>query len=153
MNNNLTINASNEAVDPRFCKGAVMPSCLRLSLKTKWFEMTKAGIKTEDYREINEYWIRRLTNCKIDLTEAKSELIKGGKAAIEKYPSLLDIPDHFTPKKFDINMMTLGYPSNDDKERILKIEHKGIRIRTGNPEWGAEPNKLYFVIMHGAVIA
>ena len=27
---------------------------LRLSLKTKWFEMTKAGIKTEDYREINE---------------------------------------------------------------------------------------------------
>lgn len=27
--------------------GAVMPSCLRLSLKTKWFEMTKAGVKTE----------------------------------------------------------------------------------------------------------
>jgi len=38
----------------------VTPSCLRLSLKTKWFEMTKAGIKTEDYREINEYWFKRL---------------------------------------------------------------------------------------------
>jgi hypothetical protein len=25
---------------------------LQLSLNAKWFEMTKAGIKTEDYREI-----------------------------------------------------------------------------------------------------
>jgi len=32
---------------------------LRLSLKTKWFKMTKAGIKTEDYREINDYWVIR----------------------------------------------------------------------------------------------
>ena len=30
-------------------------SNLQLSLKTKWFEMTKSGIKTEDYREINDY--------------------------------------------------------------------------------------------------
>jgi hypothetical protein len=153
MNDNLTTNASNEAESPAFWVGAVMPSCLRLSLKTKWFEMTKAGIKTEDYREINEYWIRRLTNCKTDLTEAKNELLKGGKAAIEKYPSLLDIHEHFTPKKFEQNIMTLGYPKSGDNERILRLEHKGIRIRTGNPDWGAEPNKLYFVIMHGAVLA
>ena len=25
---------------------------LQLSLKRKWFEMTKSGVKTEDYREI-----------------------------------------------------------------------------------------------------
>ena len=31
--------------------------------------------------------------------------------------------------------------------------HIKIEIRTGNPEWGAEPNKLYFVIMHGAILA
>lgn len=44
-------------------KHIVMPSCLRLSLKTNWFEMTKAGIKTEDYREINQYWWKRLVQC------------------------------------------------------------------------------------------
>jgi len=33
---------------------------LQLSLKKEWFEMTKAGIKTEDYRDINEYWMKRL---------------------------------------------------------------------------------------------
>ena len=60
MKDNLTTNASNEAESPAFLVGAVMPSCLRLSLKTKWFEMTKAGIKTEDYRELSPYWARRL---------------------------------------------------------------------------------------------
>ena len=49
--------------------------------------------------------------------------------------------------------MTLGYPKANDNERILKIEHKGIVVRAGNPEWGAEPNKLYFVIMHGGFLA
>lgn len=45
--------------------------------------------------------------------------------------------------------MTLGYPKSTDTERIIKFEHAGIEIRTGNPEWGAEPGKLYFVIKHG----
>jgi len=48
--------------------------------------------------------------------------------------------------------MTLGYPRSTDKERIIVLEHKGIEIRTGNPEWGAEEGKLYFVIKHGEVI-
>ena len=56
-------------------------------------------------------------------------------------------------KPFTTNTMTLGYPKSTDAERILKLEHKGIEIRTGNPEWGAEPNKLYFVIMHGTILA
>ena len=45
--------------------------------------------------------------------------------------------------------MTLSYPKSGDKDRIIKFKHDGIEIRTGNPEWGAEPNKLYFVIKHG----
>ena len=49
--------------------------------------------------------------------------------------------------------MTLGYPKSTDRERILTLEHKGIEIRTGNPKWGSEPDKLYFVILHGAIIS
>ena len=45
--------------------------------------------------------------------------------------------------------MTLGYPSKTDESRILRYEHAGIEIRTGVELWGAEPNKLYFVIKHG----
>ncbi|BAP30116.1 uncharacterized protein CHSO_1079 [Chryseobacterium sp. StRB126] len=113
--------------------------------------MTKAGIKTEDYREINEYWIKRLTDNDIDLTV--DEINAGLCALRDGYTE-----DHvyncygFWFKPFSINTMTLGYPKSTDTERILKLEHKGIEIREGNPEWGAEPGKIYFVIKHGKVI-
>lgn len=122
---------------------------LRLSLKKKWFEMTKAKIKPEDYRDINEYWGKRLIsglNEKWELAGALSELRSGRciKKVEEDYICSL--------KKFTINTMTLGYPSKGDTERTLKLEHLGIEIREGNPEWGAEPGKLYFVIKHGKII-
>lgn len=124
---------------------------LRLSLKAKWFEMTKAGIKTEDYREINSYWFTRLVfkwekvveYYDIDLSN-DNEI----KAVCSNSFSQKTIA--FNP--VDINTMTLGYPKNGDTERIIKLEHKGIEIRTGNPEWGAEQGKLYFVIKHGKII-
>lgn len=115
---------------------------LRLPLKEKWFNMTKAGIKSEDYREMNEYWQRRLfTKDAIEhLEDCKNRC--GGCIHV----------DYLDFKKFDFNVMTLGYPSRNDNSRILKLEHKGIEIRRGNPDWGAELNKIYFVILHGAII-
>ena len=117
--------------------------------------MTKSGIKTEDYREITPYWIKRLIS---------TVTLYGG-----RYESMVDLPVkecsisrinllHVNSdvidkdvkfKTFTENIMTLGYPKSTDTERILKFEHAGIEIRTGKPEWGAEPGKLYFVIKHG----
>ena len=122
---------------------------LQLLLKTKWFEMTKAGIKKEDYREITPYWCNRL-------------LLVNGKPEGEKmWDTILcyyGIQASFNLlgasfKGFDSNTMTLGYPKSTDTERILKLEHKGIEIRTGNLEWGAEPDKYYFVILHGSILS
>ena len=115
---------------------------LRLSLKTKWFEMTKAGIKTEDYRETNEYWTKRLFT---------KEAIEHMEDCNDDYGGCIHVKD-LDFKPFTHNTMTLGYPKNTDTERILKLQHKGIEIRTGNPEWGAEPGKRYFVIKHGGLI-
>lgn len=121
----------------------MLPAVLRLPLIKHWFDMTKAGIKPEDYRELNEYWERRLFT-KDSIEHMKDCLDENGGCIHINY---LDF------KKFDYNIMTLGYPSKHDVERIIKLEHKGIEIRKGKPEWGAVPNKLYFVILHGAVIA
>ena len=33
---------------------------LTLPLKRKWFDLIKSGVKLEEYREINRYWIARL---------------------------------------------------------------------------------------------
>lgn len=110
---------------------------LQLPLKKNWFEMTKSGIKTEDYREITPYWANRLCN------KHPLSVIAGGDFR-DKHTG-----QQFTFKKFTQNTMTLGYPKSTDTERIIKFEHKGIEIRTGNHEWGAEEGKLYFVIKHG----
>lgn len=128
---------------------------LQLPLMAKWFEMTKAGIKKEDYREINDYWCRRLLEVDEE-TEwvIWQELIKDLSNQKRKHEDVYECLSFFGVrfKKFDFNIMTLGYPKSTDKSRILKLEHKGIEIRTGNPEWGAEPNKLYFVVNHGEII-
>lgn len=116
-----------------------MSKNLQMSLKTKWFEMTKSGEKTEDYREITPYWIKRLVNPR----SHKVTIIPMHLGSF-----LHDVKSRGF-KEFDSNIMTLGYPSKDDKERIIQFEHAGIEIREGRPEWGAEPGEIYFVIKHG----
>lgn len=115
---------------------------LQMSLKQKWFDMTKAGIKKEDYRELNEYWSKRFFT---------KESLEHMKECNENYGGCIHV-DYLEFKKFDVNIMTLGYPKSTDTDRILTLKHEGIEIRTGNPEWGAEPNKLYFVIKHGELL-
>ncbi len=126
---------------------------LTLSLITNWFIMTNKLIKKEDYRIITPYWCNRFVLVN---GEARSKIwwqdkfnCSGG--TIRWIIDNISI-GNFSFKKFDFNTMTLGYPSKNDESRILRFEHAGIEIRTGNPEWGAEPNKLYFVIKHGARI-
>ncbi len=125
---------------------------LRLPLKTKWFEMTKAGIKKEDYREITPYWYGRLFECAHKSKLLRQDACDGFRNQKSATNYNFKNGNYFKFKQFTHNTMTLGYPKSTDTERILKLEHKGIEIRTGNPEWGAEPNKLYFVIVHGEII-
>jgi len=120
---------------------------LRLPLKNKWFEMTKASIKTEDYREITPYWAKRLVMlCKDDMNY--NDFV----SYLTSDKDRMYYADNYSFKHFTKNTMTLGYPKSTDTERIIQFEHAGIEIRTGNPEWGAEPNKLYFVIKHGKAL-
>ena len=125
---------------------------LQLSLKKEWFEMTKSGIKTEDYREITPYWFSRLFE-----NGHKSKLIRQKACDNFRNPNSATNWNfkngyYFKFKPFEMNIMTLGYPKSTDTDRILKLEHKGIEIGYGKPEWGAEPNKLYFVIKHGEIL-
>ena len=127
---------------------------LQMSLKNRWFIMTKLKIKPEDYREINEYWCKRLFNYKESkLTiEQIVRYIKNYKHYGYKDLNHFFEYNNLYFKSFSLNIMTLGYPKSTDIERILKLEHNGIEIRTGNPEWGAEEGKIYFVIKHGNII-
>ena len=117
-----------------------MTNTLTLPLKRKWFEMIKAGEKKEEYREIKPYYEKRLVNYKKVVKHYQS-------LAIQKYVfnCQLDICRDF-PRGFDTLIFTLGYPKADDTERRIIFKNPKIRIGEGKPEWGAEPEKLYFVI-------
>ena len=98
---------------------------LTLPLKKKWFDLIKAGIKKEEYREIKPYYNTRF--CE----PLKSKIFYPGETGV---------------KTLDRLVFTLGYPKAGDTERRLTFKNPKIRIDEGKPEWGAEPNKLYFVI-------
>lgn len=116
--------------------------------------MTDPENKTEDYREITTYWCARFI-----LVEGKIRSIQWWIDEFEySEKTQISIEAHifkhfylgsFIFKQFTTNTMTLGYPSNDQTERIKRFEHLGIEIREGREEWGAEKGKLYFVIKHG----
>ena len=137
---------------------------LRLSLKRKWFDMTAAEIKLEDYRKINPYWCKRLFEYEGgSLTKMYSDFgIESLCEEIESVGNRVGLIEEnllyvlnkwgLSFKKFDINVMTLGYPSKNDLTKMLFYENHGISISFGDIQLGAEPNELYFVIKHGARI-
>ena len=116
-----------------------MKKILTLPLKKQWFEMTKTGIKKEEYREISDYWIKRLVDS-VTFFAGRYDSMKNisvKEAGIENINLLHVNPDVLKRdvkfKSFDYNLMLLGYPKLTDTERVIKLEHKGIEIRTGNP--------------------
>ncbi len=100
---------------------------LTLTLKKKWFDLIKSGVKTEEYREIKPFWTKRLMRPVIDYADGRI--------------SILDVP-----REFDTLVFTLGYPKADDMSRRMVFKNPKIEMRTGNPEWGAEKDKVYYVI-------
>ena len=101
---------------------------LILPIKKKWFDMILRKEKLEEYREIKPYWTKRLNNefDKMLKTMIPSDVERN----LRKYPQWLTI-------KF-----RNGYSKNSP---IILCKCK-IKIGTGKQEWGAEPNKKYYIL-------
>lgn len=126
--NNKIVNLHSEIYDMR---------TLKLTLKKKWFDMIESGAKTEEYREITQYWINRLlTDFSTDATKNPIKLNGGSYNVIDFNQVHFFNGAHFS-------------------ERLdnFKIECKGISIGTGRPEWGAAPGANYIVIKLGEKIS
>lgn len=104
---------------------------LKLTLKKQWFDMILFGQKTEEYREVKDYWKNRLLYS-IGCT------FKGER--------LFETEFH----KFDFVEFTNGY---NKKSPQVTLECKGIEIGTGKTEWGAIENETYFIIKLGSEVS
>lgn len=95
---------------------------LTLPIKKKWFDMILSGEKKEEYREIKLYWTKRFCKALYDL-----EL---GNSTFTIYHARGTI------------MFKNGYQKEAPKIKCF-VE---LRQDYGKTEWGAEPNKLYYVL-------
>lgn len=111
---------------------------LKLTLKKQWFDMILSGEKTEEYRDVKDYWVNRL--C---VKYPKSVIAVGAKL-MDKHSG-----QQFDLDKFDFVEFTNGYSRKSPR---VTLECKGIEIGIGNPKWGAIANETYFIIKLGSGI-
>ena len=101
-----------------------MKNTLHLNLKKKWFDMILSGEKKEEYRDISNYWIKRIKEQSVNRLEPF--------------------------KHFDTITFSNGYSKNRPQ---FEIKLKNIRVGFGNPDWGANTESQYFVLELGEIIS
>jgi hypothetical protein len=110
---------------------------LNLTLKKKWFDMIASGEKKEEYREIKGYWIARLTWHEYH------------GLSIDSILALQFVNADVLRRDIDIVSANNGYAKDCPN---VKWKHEGILIGEGNPEWGAELGKKYFILKIGELL-
>jgi len=105
---------------------------LKLTIKKQFFDMILSGQKTEEYREIKPFWIRRLA---IDgMINHKDKTVRFNRF-----------------REFDQIQFFNGSCYSQSLPNFT-IQCKGIHVGKGHPEWGAEPGVTYFILLLGEVI-
>lgn len=96
---------------------------LKLTLKKMWYDLILLGVKREEYREIKEYWLKRL----FDVQSPMSSLATFG----------------LTPKDFTHVQFRLGYKKNAP---TMEFQITDIDINRGDNRMGAPIDKDVIII-------
>ena len=105
---------------------------LDLSLKYEWYDMIERGEKTEEYREIKDYYLKRLVYRSEDMPPLEVKYMK-------KSDMLL----------FARTYNAVRFHRGQGGKQTMLFEYKGFKIGIGNPLWGAPENKEVFIIKLG----
>ena len=113
---------------------------LILTIKKKWFDMILSGEKKEEYREIKEYYETRFQNLFGAITIYPSSIFSHR----SKYELLQGeaVPEEVRKDSVQEIIFRNGY-SKDSK--AIKARCR-LRIGEGKSEWGAEPDKQYYIL-------
>jgi len=109
---------------------------LFLTLKKKWFDMILEGVKKEEYREIKEYWIKRLVR---EQYQHHFWDMIDGKTAIPN-----DLYKDYTHITFK-NGYSVFAPE-------FTIEMKGVKVGLGVDDWGAGYGRT-FILTLGYIVS
>ena len=123
----------------RFAESEVINvKVLHLVLKKKWYEMQERCEKTEEYREITPYWVKRIVWDE-DFDEPVSD---------EDVWFICSRPENifdagWKPKPYTHVCFHYGYTQRCFISRI-----DSITTGRGHPEWGAPTDRDVFIIKH-----
>ena len=101
---------------------------LDLPLKKEWYNMIESGIKTEEYREVKPYWVKRLT------------VYKDGILPLSARNNFQEAQF----KEFNTVVFRYGYT-----RRTMTYKIKEIVLGHGKPEWGHTTAAAVFIIKLG----
>ena len=105
---------------------------LHLPLKAQWYDMIESGEKPEEYREITDYWPKRL--CCYGMSGFFCDLCK----QID-----CNAADNDKDKRYTHVRFRYGYT-----KRTMLFKLNSISIGKGNPAWGA-PDYEVFILKLG----
>lgn len=113
---------------------------LTLPIKKKWFDMILSGEKKEEYREIKEYYETRFQNLFGALTIYPSSIFQDR----SEYELLQGeaVPEEIRKDSVQEVIFRNGYSKNS---KAIKARCR-LWIGKGRPEWGAEPDKQYYIL-------
>ena len=104
---------------------------LVLPIKKKWLDMIKSGEKKEEYREIKPYYKTRFYNAIKEVLDKETFAQQVTAVILYNNTVMLDV------------IFRNGYSSNSPQIKCKCIfKGKG----PGKEEWGAEPNKEYYIL-------
>jgi hypothetical protein len=114
--------------------------------------MVVSGNKKEEYRDIKGHWISRLYRFEKRLTEEEKMQFISNLVSPYHGNHIDEIFQNYKARVKGINQIVFhaGYGR---MTRKATMECLDISIREGNPDWGAEDGKLYFVFSLGKVLS
>ena len=117
---------------------------LHLVLKRKWWDMIASGEKKEEYRDANHYWAIRLLDEQYRWYTMNTDYPKDFLGWIREH---LEHRADIQFRPFEKVCFHLGYTNN-----TMTFKVTSMNVMYGEvckQDWGAEPNKYYFVIKLG----
>ena len=96
---------------------------MQLIIKEPWFTMIKDGIKQEEYRDIKEYYTSRFKNL-----------------------GLIEIDPKRGPEPTDNALVVIEFKNGYAKDAPTMEKTCRLIIGRGMEEWGADPEKDYYVL-------
>lgn len=101
---------------------------INLDLKYVWYDMIASGVKKEEYRELKEFWCKRIKG--LGLVCPYSLPYHEGKKFCQKFAKVCVSGTQITQK----DILFHRGRGNAETMRVLL---NTLSVKEGNPEWGA----------------